>query len=119
MKVVKNKMAAPFKEVEFDILYGQGISKAGDVLDLASEAGIIDKSGSWFSYKSERIGQGREAAKQYLDEHPDVMAKVESEVLSKHGMKQRAGAPANGKSDEKVEGHAPKGKDRGAAAKAS
>ncbi len=94
VKVVKNKLAPPFREVEFDILYGQGISRAGDVLDLGSEAGIIEKSGSWFSYKGERIGQGREQAKAWLDEHPEVFTRVESEVLVKNGMKPRAASPA-------------------------
>ena len=70
VKVVKNKMAPPFKEVEFDILYGQGISREGDLVDLASEANIVDKSGAWFSYGGERIGQGRENAKQFLDRSP-------------------------------------------------
>ena len=70
MKVVKNKMAPPFREVEFDILYGQGISRSGDVLDLATELGIVEKSGAWFSFQGERIGQGRENAKAYLEQHP-------------------------------------------------
>ncbi len=105
VKVVKNKLAAPFREVEFDILYGLGISKSGDLLDLASEAGIVEKSGSWFSYKGERVGQGREQAKQFLEEHPDLLAKIESEVLVKHGLKRMPapGAPANGKSEDKAE----------------
>jgi recombination protein RecA len=89
VKVVKNKMAAPFREVEFDILYGQGVSKSGDLLDLASEAGIVEKSGSWFSFKGERIGQGREQAKQYLEEHLDVLAKIENEVFAKNGLTKR------------------------------
>ena len=70
VKVVKNKMAPPFREVEFDILYGQGISRAGDVLDLAAEADIVEKSGAWFSFQGERIGQGRENARTYLEQHP-------------------------------------------------
>jgi len=103
VKVVKNKMAAPFREVEFDILYGQGISKSGDLLDLASEGGIVEKSGSWFSYKGERIGQGREQAKKYLEEHPAVLARVEAEVFTKHGVKRPGvpGAPTNGKDETK------------------
>jgi recombination protein RecA len=92
VKVVKNKLAPPFREVEFDILYGYGISRAGDVLDLGSEAGIVEKSGSWFSYKGERIGQGREQAKAWLEEHPEAFIKIESEVLVKNGMKPRSGA---------------------------
>jgi len=92
VKVVKNKMAPPFREVEFDILYGQGISRSGDVVDLASEVGIIEKSGAWFSFGGERIGQGRENAKSYLEQHPDLMDKVEAMVLAKHGIKR--GAPA-------------------------
>lgn len=105
VKVVKNKLAAPFREVEFDILYGQGISKSGDVLDLATEAGIIEKSGSWFSYKNERIGQGREQAKQYLDEHPETLALIENEVLIRNGLKSRSGTVpvGNGRGDEKAE----------------
>jgi recombination protein RecA len=87
VKVVKNKLAPPFREVEFDILYGQGISRSGDVVDLASELGIIDKSGAWFSFNGERIGQGRENAKTFLEQHPDLMDKIEAMVLAKHGIK--------------------------------
>ena len=79
-KVVKNKMAAPFREAEFDILYGEGISKEGDLIDLAAERNILEKSGAWFSFGGERIGQGRENAKQFLREHGDVRKKVETEV---------------------------------------
>jgi recombination protein RecA len=93
VKVVKNKMAPPFREVEFDILYGHGISRSGDVLDLASDLGIVEKSGSWFSFESDRIGQGRETARTYLEQHPDVMDKIESLILTKHGVK-RAAPPA-------------------------
>jgi recombination protein RecA len=82
VKVVKNKMAPPFKEVEFDILYGAGVSREGDMIDLASEANIIDKSGAWFSFAGERIGQGRENAKQFLVEHPDVYNAIEGKVLA-------------------------------------
>ncbi len=111
VKVVKNKMAAPFREVEFDILYGQGISKCGDLLDLASEAGIVEKSGAWYSYKGERIGQGREAAKAYLDKNPETLLKVEAEVLAKHNLKKPGNL--NGKPDEKPEApKAAKEKDR-------
>jgi recombination protein RecA len=101
VKVVKNKLAPPFREVEFDILYGQGISRAGDALDLGAEAGAIEKSGSWFSYKGERIGQGREQAKAWLDEHPDVLARIESDVLVKHAMKPRASVPSADKAETK------------------
>jgi len=86
VKVVKNKMAPPFREVEFDILYGQGISRAGDVLDLASEDGVVEKSGAWFSFQGERIGQGRENARGYLEQHPDMLDKVEALLLAKHGI---------------------------------
>jgi recombination protein RecA len=91
VKVVKNKMAPPFREVEFDILYGQGISRSGDIIDLASELGIIEKSGAWFSFGSDRIGQGRENAKTYLEQHPEVLEKIETMVLAKHGIKRSAG----------------------------
>jgi recombination protein RecA len=86
VKVVKNKMAPPFREVEFDILYGQGISHSGDVIDLAVEANIIEKSGAWFSFGGERIGQGRENARSYLESHPAVLDKIETQVLAKHGV---------------------------------
>ena len=87
VKVVKNKMAPPFKEVEFDILYGQGISREGDLVDLASEANIIDKSGAWFSFQGERIGQGRENAKQFLIEHPETYNTIEAKVLAHYGVR--------------------------------
>ncbi len=106
VKVVKNKLAPPFREVEFDIMYGLGISKTGDLLDLASEDGIVEKSGAWYSYKGERIGQGREAVKTYLEEHPDVLQRVETEVLAKHNIVRRgagAAAAGNTKADDKPE----------------
>src|SRR5262249_29649183 len=77
-----NKLAPPFKEVEFDILYGQGVSREGDLVDLASDANIVDKSGAWYSFNGERIGQGRENAKQFLVEHPDVFNAIEAKVLA-------------------------------------
>ena len=86
VKVVKNKVAAPFRESEFDILYGQGISKEGDLLDLAVNNNIVEKSGAWFSYKSERIGQGRENARQFLKDNKDVTTKLESEVRKALGL---------------------------------
>jgi recombination protein RecA len=92
VKVVKNKMAPPFREVEFDILYGQGISRAGDIIDLAVELGLVEKSGAWFSVGTERIGQGRENAKTYLDQHPQLMEKLEAQILAKHNIKPRAAA---------------------------
>ena len=87
VKVVKNKMAPPFKEVEFDILYGAGVSREGDLVDLASEANIVDKSGAWFSFGGERIGQGRENAKQFLIDHPDVYNAIEAKVLAHHNVR--------------------------------
>jgi recombination protein RecA len=87
VKVVKNKMAPPFREVEFDILYGQGISRAGDILDLAAEAGIVEKSGAWYSFQGERIGQGRENARTYFEQHPALLDKTEELLLAKHGIK--------------------------------
>jgi len=86
VKVVKNKVAPPFKEVEFDIMYGTGISREGDVLDMASTENIIEKSGAWYAYAGERIGQGRENAKDYLRDHPDVCAAVERKLLEKVGV---------------------------------
>ena len=86
VKVVKNKLAPPFKMVEFDIIYGEGISKTGEILDLGVTAGMVEKSGSWFSYNSERIGQGRENAKAYLKEHPDVAARIEAMIRQDGGL---------------------------------
>ena len=86
VKVVKNKVAPPFREAEFDILYGEGISREGDLLDLAVNNNILEKSGSWFSYKGERIGQGRENARQFLKDNKDVMAKLDTEVRKALGL---------------------------------
>jgi recombination protein RecA len=95
VKVVKNKMAPPFREVEFDILYGEGISHEGDLIDLCAECGAVEKSGAWFGFGGDRIGQGRENAKQYLREHPDVAHKIEAKVLAHHGIVNRdVGGPA-------------------------
>ena len=86
VKVVKNKMAPPFRLCEFDILFGQGISRTGDVLDLGVEAGIINKSGAWYSYGEERVGQGRDNARTFLEEHPDILEAVERKLLQMHGL---------------------------------
>src|SRR5437868_5855678 len=91
VKIVKNKVAAPFREAEFDILYGEGISREGDLLDIAVNNNILEKSGSWFSYKGERIGQGRENARQFLKDNKDTMAKLDAEVRKALGL---IGAPA-------------------------
>jgi recombination protein RecA len=98
VKVVKNKMAPPFREVEFDILYGQGISRSGDIIDLASDLGLVEKSGAWFSLGAERIGQGRENAKTYLEQHPELMDKLEQQILSKHGIARAIVASGDGAS---------------------
>jgi recombination protein RecA len=92
VKVVKNKVAPPFRVVEFDIMYGEGISKTGELLDLGARAGVVEKSGSWFSHDSQRIGQGRENAKAYLKEHPEVAAAIESAIRAQAGL--TGGAPA-------------------------
>ena len=86
VKVVKNKIAPPFKTAEFDIMFGKGISKSGDIIDLAEKTSIICKSGAWYSYKGEKIGQGRENTKHYLEEHPEIMEEVEEEVRKKYGI---------------------------------
>ena len=96
VKVVKNKVAPPFREVEFDILYGQGISREGDLLDLAVENNIVEKSGAWFSYGGERIGQGRENSRDFLKAHPEMLADVESKLYEKFSIArpgQKAGTP--------------------------
>src|SRR5215469_16908260 len=86
VKVVKNKVAPPFKQVEFDIMYGQGISKTGELLDLGVKAGVVEKSGSWFSFDGERIGQGREAARRFLTENKDVADKIETAIRGNAGL---------------------------------
>ena len=87
VKVVKNKLSPPFREGEFDMIYGEGISKEGSVLDQAVEQGLVEKSGTWFTFKNERIGQGRENAKKFLRENPKVLADLEAKVRSALGLK--------------------------------
>ena len=95
VKVVKNKVAPPFREVEFDIYYGEGISREGDILDLAVEKGIVDKSGAWFSYGKDRIGQGRENSRIFLRDNPDMANEITTKLLELTGLKRQA-APAAG-----------------------
>ena len=107
VKVVKNKLAPPFKSVEFDIMYGEGISKVGELIDLGVKAGVVDKSGAWFSYDSVRIGQGRENSKTFLKQNPDMAAKIEAAVRSNSGVisdKITAGEADAEKDDEAEEG---------------
>ncbi|HEY5598358.1 MAG TPA: recombinase RecA, partial [Kiloniellales bacterium] len=104
VKVVKNKMAPPFRVVEFDIMYGEGISKTGELLDLGAQAGIVEKSGAWFSFDGQRIGQGRENAKTFLKEHPDVAAAIEAKVRENAGLV--AAAMLEGTGDEAGEDEA-------------
>jgi recombination protein RecA len=99
IKVVKNKMAPPFKETEFDIIYNEGISKIGDLLDIGVEAGVIQKSGSWFSYGDERLGQGREGVRKFLKETPELLDKIEAHVKKELGIGFVPADPGNGKSD--------------------
>ena len=114
VKVVKNKIAPPFKEAEFDIMFGQGISREGDVLDLAANNNIINKSGAWYAYGSEKIGQGRENAKLYLREHPDIMEEVDRKVREHYGLIEASDAPEapEGKAAEAVKPAEKKGADR-------
>src|SRR6516225_621758 len=86
VKIVKNKVAPPFKQIEFDIMYGEGVSKLGELIDLGVKAGIVEKSGAWFSYDSQRIGQGRENAKQFLRQHPEMAAKIEASIRQNAGL---------------------------------
>src|ERR1700693_5060761 len=90
VKVVKNKVAAPFREAEFDIMYGEGISREGDLLDLAANNNLLEKSGAWYSYKGERIGQGRENARQFLKDNPDIRQQVDTELRKALGMARKA-----------------------------
>src|SRR5581483_3403933 len=94
VKIVKNKVAPPFREAEFDILYGKGISRDGEIVDLGADAGIIEKSGSWYAFDGERIGQGRENAKDFLRDHQDVAEKVEAKIRVKFGVPARGGQRA-------------------------
>jgi recombination protein RecA len=93
VKVVKNKVAPPFREAEFDILYGEGISREGDLLDLGATHNVVEKSGSWFSYKGERIGQGRDNARQYLREHPDLCRTLDEDLRRALGLARLAEEP--------------------------
>jgi recombination protein RecA len=95
-KVVKNKVAPPFRQAEFDMMYGVGISREGDLLDLASERGLVAKSGAWYAYQEERIGQGRENAKKYLKEHPDVAIALEQQLRHTLGLTPAAAEPSAG-----------------------
>jgi len=106
VKVVKNKLAPPFKQVEFDIMYGEGVSKTGEILDLGVKAGVVEKSGAWFSYDSQRIGQGRENAKQFLKANPDIAARIEATIRQNAGLiaEQILADPESGEDDEAAEG---------------
>ncbi|RPI15200.1 MAG: DNA recombination/repair protein RecA, partial [Acidobacteriales bacterium] len=95
VKVVKNKLAPPFRESEFDIIYGEGISREGDLLDLGAANNVVEKSGSWYSYKGERIGQGRENARQFLKDNPEVRQKLDMELRKLLGLVREAPATAN------------------------
>jgi recombination protein RecA len=86
VKVVKNKVAPPFKQVEFDIMYGEGISKRGELIDLGVKAGVVEKSGAWYSFADQRIGQGRENAKAYLKDNPDIAFQIEDKIRAAHGL---------------------------------
>jgi len=87
VKVVKNKLAPPFREAEFDLVFGEGISREGDIVDIGSDLGVIEKSGTWYSYNDARIGQGKENAKEYLKQHPEIAAEVEQKILTHYGLK--------------------------------
>jgi len=104
VKVVKNKVAPPFRQVEFDIMYGTGISKMGELIDLGVQGGVVEKSGSWFSYGDERIGQGRENAKNFLAEHPDVALAIENKIRAAHDIDLHLDVPPDAAEDgEKLE----------------
>ena len=103
IKVVKNKVAPPFREAEFDIMFGKGISREGDILDLAASLGVVQKSGAWFAYRDDKIGQGRENAKQYLREHPDVMDEIEHQVRVAYGLEKEPEQQENSAAPEESE----------------
>jgi recombination protein RecA len=94
VKVVKNKVAPPFKQANFDILYGEGISREGEILDLGAECNVVEKSGAWYSYGGERIGQGKDNAREYLKEHPEMSLDIENKVRAHYGVSPRGARPA-------------------------
>jgi recombination protein RecA len=98
VKVVKNKVAPPFKQAEFDIMFGKGISKSGGILDLATEKGLVSKTGTWFTYGDTRLGQGRENAKEYLEERPELIAELDSKI--RQGSTDARGTPPDEESGE-------------------
>ena len=104
VKVVKNKMAPPFKEAEFDILYGTGISREGELVDIGSEAGIMEKSGAWYSFNGDRIGQGRDSAKEFLKQHPEIAKEIREKILDKAGIKRVVVEPAAAEKKDKSKG---------------
>jgi recombination protein RecA len=123
VKVVKNKMAPPFREVEFDILYGQGVSRSGEILELAADLELVQKSGAWYAFEGERIGQGRDNARTYLEQHPAILAKLENKLLEKHGIKRRVEvaveSPGRGEGTTKAEGRSKSNADEAPARKSN
>lgn len=113
VKVVKNKLAAPFREVEFDILYGQGVSRSGEVLDMAADSGVVQKSGAWYAVGGDRIGQGRDNARAYLEQHPELLERLEAEVRQQNGL----GVPPSAGGVGATTAEAPAGKGQAAASK--
>jgi recombination protein RecA len=118
VKVVKNKVAPPFKVVEFDIMYGEGVSKTGELIDLGVKAGVVEKSGSWFSYDGQRIGQGRENVKTFLRENPDIADSIEKQIRANAGLIAEAiiGEPVGSADDEDLVDENGEVIERGAAA---
>ena len=104
MKVVKNKLAPPFREAEFDILYGKGIAREGELVDLGSEMGILEKSGAWYSFNGERIGQGRENAKEFLRQNPEAAKELTARVLEKASIKPPEMDPGTQEKKDKTRG---------------
>jgi recombination protein RecA len=100
VKVVKNKVSPPFKQAEFDIMYGSGISREGEIIDLGVQAGIVDKSGAWYSYKGDRIGQGKDNVREYLKEHKDTALEIENRIRENQGIVSRANTFAASEAEE-------------------